>query len=92
MTLTAFVQPLLLTLMVPKDATEDLRPGYTTLGSRAYFYYTALLTLLFTFTYFAILAFSFHDLIDLVISFASSWSLTFLLCLIFEGFYTKKHD
>ena len=92
MTLTAFVQPPLLALMVPKDAPEHLRPGYATMGFRSYFYYTALLTFLFTFTYFVILSFSFHNPVNLSISFASSWGLTFLLCLVFEGFYMKRHD
>ena len=92
MTLTAFVQPVLLTLMVPKDAVEDFRPSYTSMGFWPYTYYAALLTLLFTFVYFVVLSFNFHHILDLTISFVSSWALTLILCLIFEGFHKPKHD
>ena len=92
MTMTAFVQPLLLNLMVPKDAVEDFRPGYRTLGFWPYVYYVTQLTFLFTLIYFLLLSFSFHLFLDFIISFVSSWALTLLLCLIFEGFHKKGHE
>jgi rod shape-determining protein MreD len=92
MTMTAFVQPLLLNLMVPKDAVEDFRPGYRTLGFWPYVYYVTQLTFLFTLIYFLLLSFSFHHFLDFIISFVSSWALTLLLCLIFEGFHKKGHE
>ena len=92
MTLTAFVQPPLLKLMVPKDAVEDLRPGYSTIGFWVYVRYALILTLVFAMTYFAVLAFNFQHFLDLFVSFVSSWALTFLLCLIFEGFYRKNDE
>lgn len=92
LTLTAFVQPTLLTLMTPKDAVEDMHPGYTTMGFWSYVYYAGILTLLFSLVYFTVLSFSFHHVADLTISFLSSWLLTFILCLIFQGFNKKRHD
>lgn len=84
MTLTAFIQPLLLRAMAPKDALEDMQASYHTLGGWGYVRYAAILTLLFTLTYFLLLSFSFFHAIDLAISFASSWLLTLVLCLAME--------
>ncbi len=84
MTLTAFVQPLLLQAMAPKDALEDMQASYHTLGLWGYVRYAALLTLLFTLSYFLLLSFSFFHVADLAIAFASSWGLTFILCLAME--------
>ncbi len=92
MTLTAFVQPLLLNLLAPKDASEDMQPSYNTMSLGLYARYAAILTLIFTATYFLVLSFSFQHLSDLALSFASSWVLTYLLCLVFEGFRKKKYD
>jgi len=92
LTLTAFMQPTLLKLMAPKDAVEDMRPSYSTMGFWSYSYYAGILTLQFSLAYFCVLAFNFHHFTDLAISFFSSWALTFLLCLIFQGFRKKRHE
>ena len=47
MTLVAFVQPVLLRLMTPKDAPEDMQPAYSTMGFWNYVGYAAILTSLF---------------------------------------------
>lgn len=91
MTLTAFVQPLWLGMMTPKDAADNLQAKYSTLGFWPYVHYAGVLTAIFSVAYFLILSFSFHHLLDFVISLVSSWLLTLLLCLTFEGF-RKKHE
>ncbi len=85
MTLVAFVQPVLLQLMVPKDAPEDLQPSFSSMGFWTYFNYAAILTLLFVLSYFALQSFSFNHIVDLSIACTSSWLMTFLFCLLFEG-------
>ena len=89
MTLVAFIQPPLLRLMTPKDAVEDMQPGYDTMGFWGYFRYAFLLTLLFVLAYFLIQTFNFFHPLDFVISMASSWAITFFFCLSFEALRYK---
>ncbi|MCR4995160.1 MAG: rod shape-determining protein MreD [Bacteroidales bacterium] len=90
MTLVAFVQPLLLKIMVQKDAPEDLQPGLRTMGFWSYTNYTAILTALFCLCYFLLQAFTFNHAKDLAIACGSSWLLTFVLCMVFEGLRDHK--
>ena len=90
MTLTAFVQPLVLQTMAPKDTVEDLQPSYSTMGVTTYFTYAAVLTLLFTTTYFLLLSFNFFHLLDFGIALVSSWLFTYLICLGFEALRDKR--
>ena len=90
MTLVAFIQPVLLRLMAPKDAPEDMHPAYSTLGFWTYFNYAAILTAIFALCYFALQSFTFNHIVDLGIACGSSWLLTFVICLIFEGLRDHK--
>ena len=89
MTLVAFIQPPLLQLMIPKDAVEDMQPGYGTMGFWGYFRYALLLTLIFVIAYFLLQVFNFFHPLDFLISMLSSWALTFFLCLTFEALRYK---
>ena len=90
MTLAAFVQPPLLSLLAPKDAVEDLEPSFASLGFWPYVRYSAIVTFIFCVAYFLLSSFNFFHVIDLAISFASSWVLTLVLCLLIEGVRKKK--
>lgn len=90
MTLVAFVQPVLLQLMSPKDAPEDMQPSFASMGFWTYSLYALILTLLFALSYFLLQSFSFHHLADIGIALGSSWLLTFLLCLVFEALRGHK--
>ena len=92
MTLTAFAQPYLLPLFTPKDAVEDMEPSYRTMGFWLYARYASFLTGIFCISYFLVLAFSFHHFWEWLVSLLSSWLLTLVLCLIFQGFSKKKHE
>lgn len=92
MTLTAFIQPLLLMLAAPKDAAEDMQASYRTMGFWPYARYASILTAIFVSTYFLVIAFSFHHFFDWLVSMVSSWLLTLMLCLIFEGFRSQHGD
>lgn len=90
MTLTAFLQPLLLKAMAPKDALEDMQASYSTLGFWGYVRYASILTLVFMLTYFLLMSFSFFHIVDLAIAFVSSWALTLLLCMAIESVRGSK--
>jgi rod shape-determining protein MreD len=92
LTLVAFVQPVLLKLMLPKDAPENMQPAYSTMGFWSYFNYAAILTALFILCYFALQSFSFNHISDLGIACGSSWLLTFVLCLVFESLRGHKNS
>lgn len=92
MTLVAFVQPVLLRLMTPKDAPEDMRPAFSTLGFWSYCNYAAILTALFALAYFALQSFTFNHIADLGIACGSSWLLTFIICLVFEALRDHKTE
>ena len=92
MTLVAFVQPVLLHAMAPKDAPEDMRPAFSTMGFWSYFNYAAILTALFALSYFALQSFTFNHIADLGIACVSSWLLTFIICLVFEALRDHKNE
>ena len=92
LTLAAFIQPPLLQLMAPKDSPEDLQPGFDTMGFWGYVRYALVLTVLFVVAYFLVQYFNFFHPLDFAISVISSWALTFVLCLVFEGFRYKFHS
>ena len=92
MTLAACIQPPLLRAMAPKDAVEDMQPSFHSMGFWLYFRYAMVVTIIFALAYFLLAAFNFFHPQDLAISFASSWALSFVLCLLFEALRGKKED
>lgn len=92
MTLTAFVQPVLLQQMAPKDAVEDMQAGYDTMGFWPFLRLALVITFIFALTYFLLLSFNFYHLADLAIAFASSWALTLVLCLVFEAIRSRSGE
>ena len=85
MTLTAFIQPPLLALLAPKDAVEDMQANFATMGFWPYVRYATMVTFVFTATYFLLQSFNFFHIVDLAVSFLSSWLLTLLICVAIEG-------
>ena len=90
MTLTAMVQPVLLESMRPKDAPEDMQASIHLLGFWHYVYYSGMLSLLFTLMFFLLQFFTFFHIEDFAISFAGSWALTLVLCLLTENIRSNK--
>ena len=89
MTLVAFIQPPLLQLMLPKDAVEEMQPGYDTMGFWGYFRYALLLTFIFVFAYFLLQVFNFFHPLHFLISMLSSWLLTLIFVLAIEAMRYK---
>ncbi|MBQ7496015.1 MAG: rod shape-determining protein MreD [Bacteroidaceae bacterium] len=85
MTVAAFIQPPLLTLLAPKDAVEDMQPSFAAMDFWPYVRYAAVVTFVFTAVYFLLQSFNFFHIVDLAISFLSSWLLTLLICVAIEG-------
>ncbi|MCR5820597.1 MAG: rod shape-determining protein MreD [Bacteroidaceae bacterium] len=85
MTLVAFVQPVLLMAMRPKEAAEDMQASFHTMGFAAYVRYCSILTFIFCFAYFLLQSFSFFHIVHLAISFGSSWLLTLVICIAVEA-------
>ena len=59
MTLTAFVQPPLLELFVPRDAPETMKTSVSTLGYGRFLALSSILVLLFCLLFFTLEAFTF---------------------------------
>jgi len=91
MTLAAFVQPLLLKYMAPKDAVDNMQASFHELSFWGYVRYSGILTFIFSATYFLLLSSSFFHLYDFTIAFTSSWILTLILCLAIERVRGGKH-
>ena len=89
MTFVAFIQPPLLQLMQPKDAVEEMQPGYDTMGFWGYFRYALLLTFIFVFAYFLLQVFNFFHPLHFLISLLSSWLLTLIFVLAIEAMRYK---
>ncbi len=89
MTMAAFIQPPLLQLMAPKDAVEDMKPSMRTMGFWPYARYALIITAVFAVTYFAATAFNFFHLRDMGIALASSWAITYALCMLCEAVRSK---
>lgn len=84
MTLAAFFQPVLLKLLVSKDAPEDLVPSIRSLGKWKYFQFLLMLTLLHHITFFLLESFSFFNWQTLLISMGGSIVLSLILMMTLE--------
>lgn len=89
-TLIAFLQPVLLKAMAPKDAAEKMQPSFRALGYYTFVRYLFLLTLIHHLTYFALDIFSWHDPAYAGICCGCSTLLTFLLLWATEHLYNLK--
>lgn len=92
MTLTALIQPPLLESMRPKDAPEDMQASIHLLGFWHYAYYCGILTLTFTLAFFLLQFFTFFHIEEMAITWAGSWGLTFILCLLAENIRSSKKE
>lgn len=90
LTLTAMVQPVLLKAQTPKDALEDMKPNYGTMGVWNHIRYFTVLLLVHHVAYHLLEAFSFFNIQDLLISGGISFGLSWLIIALLELFRTKK--
>ena len=84
LTLIAFVQPPILSLMVPRDSEEQFRPSFAEMGRWNYLQYLALLLFLHHMVYFALEAFSYARIVDTAISMGISYAASLALMVLVE--------
>ncbi len=90
MTLAAMVQHPLLSVMVPRDAADNIMPNYSTMGRANYIRFVVLLVLIHHLAFYLLESFTFHHAQQLLISFLSGTLLSILLILVIEVFRSKR--
>ena len=85
LTLVGFVQPLLLDLFIPREASENMKSSVSTLGFSKFLTYAAMLVFLHCFVFFTIEAFSFFNWQQWAMSIVSTTLLTLLLLMTLES-------
>ena len=86
MTLAGMIRPPLLAAMASRDAVDNMKPNYHTMGWWTHARFILILVLVHHITYFALESFSFFNLVDLGISCASSTLLSLLIIYTLEIF------
>ena len=90
MTFVALIQPPILRIMVPRDASEDIRPTYRSMGRWNHIHYVLLVFGLHHLIYFLLESFSFFHLQDAAISMVVSWATSVLLAFAIERIRNDK--
>lgn len=91
LTLTAFLQPILLDNLVETDnSKEEVHPSFSTLGRWKYTRLIALLLLIHHTTYFALEGFSYFFLTDIAVSMGVSYAFSLMLILLVEHVRNPK--
>lgn len=92
LTLMAMIQPMLLKVFVPRDATEELKwhPAAGTMGWGAFIRYLACGVLLYVTMFFLLESFSFFNETILLYSIGGSTLLTILILIAFEGIRNSR--
>ncbi|MDO4737886.1 MAG: rod shape-determining protein MreD [Bacteroidales bacterium] len=89
-TLTAMVQPSLLSMFTPRDAAEDMTPTFQTLGFKNYFFYTLLLISILHSAFYLLDAFTLADWQLTAISIGASSLFTTLIVFCIELFVRPR--
>lgn len=84
LTLTAFIQPYLLELFLPRDAEEDIKSSAAQLGRGNFYTLAFILVLIYCFTYFTVEAFSFFNWTHWLLCIGASTLLTYILIVTLE--------
>ena len=92
MTFLGLVQPVLLQLMAPKEAVEDMIPNFHTMGRWNHVRYILLLCLIYCIVFFAIESFSYYDFHHLLLTMGSSTLFTFIVIILLETFRGEKAE
>ncbi len=86
MTLTAMIQPSILSLLAPRDAPDNLVPTYHTLGKLNHVSYVMLVYMVHHLAYFFIESFSFYDIWATILGMVVSWTVSVSIALALESF------
>lgn len=89
MTLVAAVQPGLLSLFIPRDADDKLRPSMKTIGISKFCWFAFLLTFLYCLCFFSLESFNFFNWLYWLLEVGGSTLLTLFIILVIEYSITK---
>ena len=84
MTLLAMVQPPLLSMFTPRDASDDMAPSFKTIGVFSYILYTLLLMFLLHCVFYLLAAFSLSDWRIVLVSIIGGTILSTILSIVTE--------
>lgn len=90
LTFIAAIQPYFLELFISRDAAEDLRPAFSTIGPGKYAYYASVLVLLFCVVFYSLEFFSFYDWTRWILNVVGSSVITLVLIFTFETAKIRK--
>jgi len=89
MTLVGFVQPYLLELFVPRDASDDFQVHISTVGMNTYLLYSSILVFVYCLLFFSLEAFNFFNFLQWLLCVVGSTVLTMILILAIENLVKK---
>jgi len=78
-TLLAMLQPSLLKLFTPRDAADDMRPSFRTLGTHSYLLYAAFTILIYHAVFYALDAFTLRNWTTTLVAIGCGTAVAFLL-------------
>jgi len=84
LTLTGAVQPYLLELFVPRDATDNIKSSAASLGTSKFLTMATILVVLYCLTYFSLEAFTFFNWLQWLMNIGGSAVVTILLIMTIE--------
>lgn len=85
LTLTAFLQPYLLALFIPREAPENMRTSVATMGAYKFYTFAAILVVLYCLFFFTLESFSFFNWQQWALNIVGSSLLTLLMLMAVEG-------
>ena len=89
LTLIGAIQPYYLELFIPREATEDLVPSASELGTMKYSFYAGTLIILYCLAFFTLESFNFFNWLQWLECVGGSAALTFVLILTIESVSIK---
>ena len=89
-TLMGMIQPVLLSVLSPRDSAENLYPSYASMGFSSFAWYLFFATIIFQLVYYLLAIFSLAHPADVFYNIVGGTFLTWVLMLGFASFHRKK--
>lgn len=88
-TFLGLLQPYILSLFIPRDSAEDLKPAIYTIGFARYTYYTIICVFIYIILFYTIESFNFFNWLQWLKDIGASTVLTVILILVIENVRKK---
>lgn len=89
MTLVALIQPYTLSMFVPHENSDDLKPTFRTLGPGKYISYVSICVFIFCLVFFTLEAFSFFNWLQWISNIVGSTIITIVFVIVLEN--VRRH-